>query len=72
MNTGNKHQSEWSAEFHAARGAVNVQCPAVEFGGHEGDCMTAHPHGITILPQGGWKPGAAGDGWTQPFIESYV
>lgn len=70
MNNGNARQSAWSANFHAGRSAL--PCPATEFGGHEGDCKTVHPAGITLLPAGGWKASPVGDGWAPPFTEHYA
>jgi hypothetical protein len=72
MNNGNAHQSAWSAEFHAARGNVFLPCPAAELGGHDGDCVTVHPNGITLAPAGGWKATPSGDGFVPPYVESYV
>lgn len=72
MNNGNAAQSAWSAEFHANRGGVSLPCPAAEFGGHPGLCRAAHPAGITLLPQGGWKATPAGDGWAPTMTEHYA
>lgn len=54
MNSGNKHQSEWSQEFHAARGANLLPCPVPEDGGCGGDCKSIHPFGIVVKASGQW------------------
>lgn len=40
-----------SQAIHAGRSSN--PCPVDS--DHDGDCMTAHPAGITLMPSGGWK-----------------
>ena len=69
MNSGNKHQSEWSQNFHAGRSANLLPCPVD--GGCGGDCKTIHPYGIGVKASGQWyvKPAPAEP---LPIIEHYV
>jgi hypothetical protein len=69
--TGNKHQSEWSQQFHAGRMAPGTVCPVN--GGCGGDCRVNHPRGIVVDASGRWRPVPPADPDAYPsIVEHYV